>query len=133
MKNFLNAAEFNKVANIEATNCFAFALGLTADNGFYELQRKDVDGCNVNIAVAFKQRAALNGVRVKKVTKLEETQNQVAFLVFGWYRFADFHVVRKNADGTFEHKPDWHEPASLTTWEKIRQEYQEDYQVFVLD
>ena len=36
----LKANEFNKEANINATNCFAFALGLTENGGRYELPRK---------------------------------------------------------------------------------------------
>lgn len=128
----LKANEFNKEANIHATNCFAFALGLTENGGRYELPRKDVDGCNVKIAEAFKYRAAYNNIMLREVSSLEETEGKVAFILFGWFAFANFHVVRKNSDGTFEHKPDWKEPATEVTWEEIRKEYPEDYHVFIL-
>lgn len=133
MREFLSATEFNKVANIKSTNCFAFAMGLTKPGEIYDLPRKDVDDCFIKITAAFRQHTAYHGIKLKEVSNLEETTGKVAFILFGWYAYSNFHVVRKNANGIFEHKPDWIEPAAEVSWEEIRKEYSEDYYVFVLD
>lgn len=133
MKKFLSAIEFNNIANIKATNCFAFALSLIEPNGLYELPRKDVDECYIKIEDAFEYRAAYHKIKVKEVNNLEETNGKIAFIVFGWYAYADFHVIRKNLDGTFEHKPDWKEAATKIEWNELRKEYPEEYHVFVFD
>ena len=133
MNEFLSAAEFNKVADIEATNCFAFALGLTESNGVYELPRKDCDGCKLDIAEAFRRISAYHGFCMKRVSNLEETNGVTAFVLWGWFAGSDFHVARKNPNGMFEHKPDFHKPATETTLDEIRVEYPESYKVFVLD
>lgn len=91
----LKANEFNKEANINATNCFAFALGLTENGGRYELPRKDVDGCNVKIAEAFKYRAAYNNIMLREVLSLEETRGKVAFILFGWFSLQIFMLFER--------------------------------------
>ena len=73
MREFLSATEFNKVANIKSTNCFAFAMGLTKPGEIYDLPRKDVDDCFIKITAAFRQHTAYHGIKVKEVSNLEET------------------------------------------------------------
>ena len=91
----LKANEFNKEANINATNCFAFALGLTENGGRYELPRKDVDGCNVKIAEAFKYRAAYNNIMLREVLSLEETRGKVALYIIWLVFFCKFSCCSK--------------------------------------
>ena len=131
-RNFLSAAAFNAVVDPRKANCFAFALGLTEPGGIYDLPRCDEDGCRLTIDAAFKRRAEYNGIQVRQVETLDDTEKRVAFILFGWYPYGDFHVVRKNRNGSFEEKPDWIEPARLNTWDEIRKEYPERYYVFVL-
>lgn len=131
LKKLISAAEFNAVADIAKTNCFAFMAGLTEPDGLYDLPRTDPDECKLTIEVAFKWRCEYHGIKVRQVSSLEEASGRNAYIVFGWYRYGDFHCVRKNPDGTFEHKPDRKEPATAIDFRDILEEYPEGYKVFV--
>lgn len=125
---FLSPEEFNATNNIKLVNCLGYAFGQT-QKGDYTLYRAvDFDTYRpLNPAdtpvEAFIKKAAEFGFNVKQVTTPEETIGHTAFWLWGWFSYYDmfehlvkhddFHVVRKNTDGTFVHKPDDIEPASI--------------------
>lgn len=125
MKRFLSAVEFNQLVNAKEVNCLGFLFGQT--RGKHTLHRSvDIDtGRPLNPydtpVKAFIEKASDLGFSVKQVSTEEETIGKTACWLWGWstyysmfegtVKYDDFHVVRKNSDGTFEHKPNGHEPA----------------------
>ena len=130
----LKANEFNKEANINATNCFAFALGLTENGGRYELPRKDVDGCNVKIAEAFKYRAAYNNIMLREVLSLEETRGKVKRLYYlVGFLLQIFMLFERTLMEHSSISQIGKSQLQRLKWEELRKEYPEDYHVFVLE
>jgi len=136
-----SSKQYNRIANIKNTNCFAFVFGITENQtSMFELISRDPDGERIKIEKAFISQAKKFGIDLKQVNSLEEAKGKDAFILWGWYRNIplfgisdDFHVARKNSDGTFEHKAGFGEPAENTTLEKLTKEYPEQYKVFILN
>lgn len=140
---FLSSKEYNKIVKKRNGNCLAFAFSQTSQNleEFDLLTIQQIEMLQnhqqiekINICEAFTRKAKAFGYEVKPVTKLEETEGKVIFIVFGWYsqyikHFGNydyfFHIIRKNEDGSFEHKLDWYTPAKslslsqLNKWLKL--------------
>lgn len=140
---FLSSKKYNKIVNTRYSNCLAFALGQTSQNleGYDLLTIEQIEKLQnnqeiqeVDICEAFIRKAKEFGYEVKQVNKLDEIDGKVIFIVFGWYshyikHFGNydysFHIIRKNEDGSFEHKLDWYTPAKflsiseLNKWLKL--------------
>lgn len=115
-KQFISAATYNEVVEITKTNCLAFSLGLTEPNGRYELQSRNCDGDVIDICTSFQKMCMYHNIKVRKVHNFSDTIGKTSFLVYGWYLAFpnyDFHVIRKNPDGSFEEKPDWKSPCRV--------------------
>ncbi len=138
---FFTADQANKTMNISKFNCLGFAIGVEEvvvldryrdpDTGRY------FDNSPVN---SFVETLKRYGIRVRQVSSIEETNGKTAFWLWGWYAYRslwgmeydDFHVARRNPDGSFEHKPDDKEPAAKVSLEDITKEYSEEPFIFVL-
>lgn len=143
----LHASQYNACVDSRKTNCLAFALGQTEGSensvfSVYNLEHHDRLGNQILISDSFKMSAERFGLKVKEVNTLEETNGKFAFIVWGWYpvhqvfggvEYSDFHVLRRNPDGSYEHKPDWYEPATLTTLDEVLMDYSESFHIFVLE
>ena len=150
MKNFFNPKEFNEA--VEIGNCLKFALmqkGEPDDGKCWSFTIPcDPDtgrpfGGYETPVKSFVSFAAKKGLQVRLVSSIEETEGKVSFFLWGWFRnrtilgFAndDFHIVRRNADGTYVHKADNSKRtvAEVTTLEDVRKEYDETPYIFVLE
>lgn len=126
---FLSSKEYNKIVDRRNSNCLAFAFGQTSQNceKFDLLTIQQIEKLEnhqeiekADICEAFSTKAKEFGYDVKQLTTLEETDGNVIFIVFGWYSryikdFGNydyfFHIIRRNENGSFEHKLDWFSPA----------------------
>lgn len=132
---FLNADEFNEeTRNNQNFNCLAFAFGLTKEiPGGFDLMT-EFDYTKLPIRRSFLWKAQDAGIKVKEVKNFSDLNGKTGFLVYGWYAYYDFHIVRVNTDGTWEHKPDYNTPACRTSEEEVAKEYPEGpAHIFVLD
>ena len=132
---FLTALEYTKITliNNRESNCLGFAFSQTSENyqsydlltplQIARLQNHREIG-KVDICEAFIRKAKEFGYDVKLINSLDGTNNKVVFIVFGWYTdyiegFGDykyfFHIIRKNENGSFEHKLDWDTHANILT------------------
>ena len=135
---FLSARQFNVLVDKHNANCLAFAFGqITANLEEFDLltmeqMRKLVQHQQleqIDICKAFIDKASEFGYEVEQIKTLDSTDGKVAFILFGWYSgYLDdfgiynyfFHVVRKNEDGSFEHKPDWYSQAKKLSTCRLR-------------
>ena len=125
------------------TNCLAFALGVTHADDF-----------NLNdelpIAEAFVQAwKRLVGGEIRQILSVDEAEpSEYIFKVYDytpfrqWHPFLeyyvtykDFHVVRRELDGTtWVHKPGWNEPPakinSKEDWDDLSEEFGSKYVLF---
>lgn len=137
MKVTYDYSQFNEIADLRNTNCLAFAFGQTLPGDYTLYRAIDPDtGRPFNPydtpVRAFIQKAESFEFKLKQVESEEETEGKTAFYLWGWFAYkdltgklfyTDFHVIRKNPDGSFEHKPDGTKPAEPTSLEEIRTKY----------
>lgn len=124
------------------TNCLAFALGLSHDDD-YNLNDE------LPIAEAFIQAwNRLVGGEIRQIRSIDEAKpNEYIFKVYDYTPFRqwqpileyyvtykDFHVVRRELDGTWVHKPGWNEPPTEITskedWDELSKEFGSKYVLF---
>ena len=144
MANFLSAPEANSRYHINKFNCLGFAIGVEKLLHLYRPTDPDT-GRPINPmdtpVKSFIKTLSKFSINVRQVESIEETDGKTAFWLWGWYkyytwdgmRYDDFHVVRKNADGTFEHKPDGHRPASKVDLADVSAEYEETPYIFIVE
>ena len=138
MKSENNVRRFASLFNPEESNCLGYILTTITKSQKTEkviLQRQlDIDtgrpinpqDTPVNSLVAV---MANYGVSLIPVASLEEAKGKNAVLLWGWHLYRDwygmcyndFHVVLKNDDDSYDHKPDGHRPAEVLSSEKIKQ------------
>ncbi|MBQ8298929.1 MAG: hypothetical protein IJX99_03550 [Clostridia bacterium] len=122
---FPSARRFNKIVDKHNANCLAFAFGQSTANleSFDLLTMEQISKLThhqqleeIDICKAFVDKALEFGYQVEQTQTHELVNGKVAFILFGWYSgYLDdlgiynyfFHVVRKNENGSFEHKSDW--------------------------
>ena len=138
-RTFLSARRFNKIVEKHNANCLAFAFGQTTANleSFDLLTMEQIEKLThhqqleqIDICKAFIDKALEFGYEIEQIQTLVEASGKVAFILFGWYSgYLDdlgiynyfFHVVRKNEDDSFEHKPDWFSRANkMSTYQLKR-------------
>lgn len=136
---------FNKIADIKHTNCLAFSFGQICPGDYTLYRAIDPDtGKPFNRydtpVESFIQKAKSFGFNIRQVESEAETKGKLAFFLWGWFAYKDlygkfhyddFHVARKNPDGSFEHKPDFDSPADKTSLENLQKEYFESPYIFV--
>ena len=125
------------------TNCLAFAFGITERNNF------NLDG-EKNIVEAFLEAwNRLVGGEIRQIYSVDEAkQDEYIFKVYGFTPYVerdpfmgmlvtlqDFHVVRRELDGTtWVHKPGWNEaPTTITTqeeWDELSKEFGDNFVLF---
>lgn len=136
-----------------STNCFGFAIGDTEslDTTFITPTKFNMDG-NFPIAKAFHKTLSFLGYDElpRQISTLEEaTPNEYIFMIFvdGKYSLQipfmeerevcwDYHIVRRELDGTWVHKPGWKDkPCEICTdadWEAIHNEFGHEYVLFAV-
>lgn len=147
MKITYDVKSFNDIANPKQTNCLAFVFGQTLPGDYTLYRAIDPDtGKPYNRydtpVESFIQKAKSFGFNIRQVESEAETEGKLAFFLWGWFAYKDlygkfhyddFHVARKNPDGSFEHKPDNSNPAEKTSMDKIQAYgYTEKPYIFVL-
>lgn len=111
-----------------SSNCLAFALGLVEEKShrsdFYDLNINELP--NLTVADAFLQtwsRFEFEGSPRQIANESEAQPGEYVFKVmgfnkinfFGMKTFYDFHITRRELDGTWVHKPDWDEAPRIVT------------------
>lgn len=126
-----------------STNCLGFALGLTEPaskrSSVYNLDER------FNIADAFKAKLNELGLEIPhQVDSTDEIQpGEYGIMVLGFKPYVvpnpfvgnltyyDFHVVRRELDGNWVHKPGWDEPPCIVNnWKDLHEEFGHEYVLF---
>lgn len=133
------------------TNCFGFALGdVQSLKGLFESRKYNLDG-NLTVAEAFKEKLTDLGYAKmpRQISTVEEAQpNEYVLMVVAtdtclvpnFFDKPDVcwnaHIVRRELDGTWVHKPGWKEqPCEVKTedWESvIFDEFGHEYVLFAV-
>jgi len=101
------------------TNCLAFALGLSTSGCDFD----SFASCNPELpqpdfSEIFERLLDELGLEWRRLTNLEDTNSdEFVIRIYGFYKFKDFmgydvydfHVIRRELDGTWVHKPDFKE------------------------
>lgn len=109
------------------TNCLAFQLGLTIDLGkdYLELGRLVTPHITVDIQTlqkAYEQLLTEFGFEWRKILRVDDTNNdEYVFQIYGPfhsddYPYYDFHVIRRELDGTWVHKPTFGSYPEIIEW-----------------
>lgn len=128
-----------------STNCLAFSLGITKEipesSDLYNLD------ANYTIETAFEKKVLdLVFTKPRHINSVHDLQpEEYAFMVFdftpyiiwnpflGNMTFWDFHVIRRELDGTWVHKPGWHDtPEVVNDWKAIHKEFGNKIVLFAL-
>ena len=136
-----------KFPNI-STNCVGFAIGNTTEvkeaKSNYDLDFK------YPIDEAFKVKLSELGYSTSNLRKIESLEDanpdEFIFKIYGFNKYTvirfgiripyyDFHVVRRELDGTWVHKPGWNDAPCIITesdWPSIHEEFGEKFVLFAL-
>lgn len=129
------------------TNCLAFALGIVKpreNHDEYDLEYP------MTISEAFInswQKVGFDSNTLRKISSIDEAKpDEYLFKVYDWtpyyqnvpfmgrVRFWNFHVLRRELDGSWVHKPGWdddpEEVASKQQWDEIENEFGSKYVLF---
>lgn len=143
----LNIKDFNPNPK---SNCLAFAIGDTRNPDSFE-DGFDLDH-NFKIEEAFLKKLTQLGYDElpHQIEKIEDAlPNEYVFLLFDWTEYNqkvpclnfwvtswDYHVARRELDGTWVHKPGWKdspcEISSQEDWNSLYNEFGEKYVLFAL-
>ena len=118
-------------------NCLAFALGLTVPDPGENIY--GYLGCisgiaQYNIEIGFTRDCEVLGIHCRKISSEEEClEGEHLVKVYGFYfihgpgyTYRDFHVIRRQSDGTWIHKLEYGEPCEvITDWDAFHKEYPE--------
>lgn len=130
-----------------STNCLGFGIGNTTpvlkSEDLYVLDH------HVPIAEAFLKKLTEMGYEKlpRQIQYVDEAKDdEFVIMVFdftefrykhpfmGWETHWDYHVVRREADGTWVHKPGWNEPPceirTEADWDAIYREFGREYVLF---
>ncbi len=130
------------------TNCLGFAIGDTT--AVKESQSKYNLDHHYSIEEAFIRKLSELGYSTANIRKIENLEsaksNEFVYKVYGfnksYYKFMgfqfecyDFHVVRRELDNSWVHKPGWKdEPCIIkgNDWPKIEEEFGKNFVLFAL-
>ena len=129
------------------TNCLAFALGITKPVRLFS-STYDLDS-RLDIRVAFESKFSefFDTKNLRFLNSIDDAKpNEYLFMVFDFTSYTtkrygmeitlyDFHVVRRELDGCWVHKPGWsEEPCYLNQndWTGIFREFGERYVLYAL-
>ena len=131
------------------TNCFGFAIGntdpVTESSTIYNMDH------HLPIAEAFLRKLSELGYEEfpRQIQPVEEAHgDEYVIMVFDFTEYPyhhpllglttewDYHVVRREVDGTWVHKPGWKEPpckiCTDTDWEDLYEEFGSQYVLFAV-
>ena len=135
------------------TNCFGFAIGDTEslNSTFFTSIKFNMDGTlPINEAFHKKLRELGYDELPRQISTLDEaTSNEYVFMVLASEKYSlqipfmgerelcwNYHVVRREPDGTWVHKPGWKDsPCEISTeadWEDIYNEFGRKYVLFAV-
>lgn len=112
----------DKWPNEVKTNCFGFAIGHTEPLEIWKVNNLDLNPIQ-EVGGAFESKLRGLGYKVpRRISKLvEANEDEFVLAVFGFASYeiklrfrkqmviGDFHVVRRELDGTWVHKPGWYQ------------------------
>lgn len=122
------------------TNCLCYAVGCTDPWGIYETSHMALD-TELEIGDAFQKRVVeLGYIPPRRIGKIAEANpEEFVLAVFGFSNYdrfvrfqgiisveGDYHVVRREPDGTWVHKPGWYQSPRVVTEadeEEIRRKF----------
>lgn len=128
-----------------SSNCLGFALGL-CESVPEQSTKYNLDS-RLSIEQSFLLKVKELGFEPPRlISSIEEVkEGEYAFMVFdfklhkefhpfvGWLNYWDYHVVRREPNGTWVHKPGWNEPpCKINNWEEIFQEFGNKYVLFAI-
>lgn len=114
------------------TNCLAFGYGLTKSDKCYDnLVDNNPEIPAPPIKEVFKRLHDKLGLVWRELDNPEEAKAyEYVIQIYGWYKFKaygilfhDFHVIRRELDGNWYHKPDFYLPPSRINWDEFKKEY----------
>lgn len=134
----ISLAEFPSIS----TNCIGFSLGI-CEPVRSSSSKFDLDS-TYPIEIAFQKKVKELGYEPpRQIASVNEAkENEYVLLVFdftpytvnSWgtkVTFADFHVVRRELNGSWVHKPGWKEsPCEVNNWEELFKEFGRKYVLF---
>lgn len=129
--------EWNKFYSDVHCNCLAFAFGLPVND---PCERIFSDLCSISritqrnsIPLAIKADCDMLGLECVELDDPNVVCDCHVFAVWGFYVYTigdftyyDFHIARKELDGTWVHKPGWYKHPEVTTLEEIILDYDGD-------
>lgn len=142
------AIDIDNYPKNNSSNCLAFALGqLKSVSSMSELYNLDY---LLPIDKAFEKKVERFGFdnlrRIHSIKELHE--NEYGFIVFGFKKYKisleisktflnyyDFHVIRRELDGTWVHKPGWNANACImqkSDWKNIYEEFDGKHVLFAM-
>lgn len=116
----------------EKTNCLAFALGLNiGDCDFGNLVYSNPEIPTPTFSKIFERLLNELGLEWRRIDSVEQSSSdEYVIQIYGFYpvrrlfyTFMDFHVIRRELDGSWVHKPDFKELPSPIDWVDFRKEY----------
>jgi len=114
----LNLQEWPVEINMD-TNCLAFALGLPYADVNRDTFRFPK---NSNLEEELQKWFSSLGLEYRKINSIDEAKNDEIIIqcfeyILALYGKRDYHLIRRNLDGTWVHKQGWEEaPCQITDW-----------------
>lgn len=114
------------------TNCLAFALGLTKENSSYDSFVSWTSEFPIpSFSKVFERLLDELGLEWKIISRPKEADSdEFVIQIYGFYMYRnfldyslDFHVIRRELDGTWVHKPDFKAVPCEIDFDSFRQEY----------
>ena len=139
-----------KFATNIKTNCLGFALGLNFQ--FEHLEKCDLEPVFIDeipdtVASFQKKLKEFDFEQLEQISSIEDNKNRYVFMLFKFrkclvnsfgcrYYVYDYHITRRELDGTWVHKPGWNAPPceikGEDDWEEIFDEFGREYYLFAL-
>ncbi len=120
---FLSAEEYNELVSPEDGNCLSFSLGIVNNRQVMDFDLLTITEVEeiihnqvqpqIDICEMFSKKVQQFGYNVRQVENMKDARGKVVFIVLGFYAQPikpfgqynyNFHIIRKNEDGTFEQK-----------------------------
>ena len=115
---------------LKETNCLAFSLGLTLPNMDYDgLVSINPEFPVPRFSEVFERLLTELNLEWRKIdSPMEATCEEYVLQIYGFYRLfrdyhPDFHVIRRELDGTWVHKPDDKKSPCVINFDEFVKEY----------
>jgi len=101
------------------TNCLAFALGLSMADTFYNIYTVRYSPFS-KLEDLIEYLLNISSLEYRKIDSFDEAENDEFIIQARKTDTSNFHVIRRNLDGTWVHKKGWYNaPTQITNWKYI--------------